>query len=251
MTIRTAIYTRIWAEEQGKSPGGFDQQRETCQAVAVDKGWLVAAEFGDGRDVALDEKPPGFIQFLEAACEVDVGAVIIPSLASLGVSARLVLRRLDQLNECGVIIVSCEEELDTGTASGRFALKVICSLAALKPDNAAARTSKGRDARGRKDGERGGQLPMGYKRVIDASGNSPGVEIEDTAAETVRYMFVLRSMGNSLLAIAGKLNDLGVATSRDKQWHASSVKVVLDNEDKYLGGRRWQSSYRWPKILEN
>ena len=250
MTIKAVIYTRIRAEEQDISGFGLDEQLAICLAAAAAKGWMVAAEFSDGRNEAENEMPPGLTQFLAAACDVDVGAVIIASLASVGESAHRVLKHLDQLNKCGVIIVSCEEKLDTETPSGRFALKMIGALAGLNSDNVVERTSKGRDARGRIDGERGGQLPMGYKRVFNDAGISLGVEIDDTAAETVRYMFVLRSMGNSLPAIAGKLNDLGVATSRGKQWHASSVKIVLDNEDKYRGGRRWKSSYAWPRILE-
>ena len=250
MIIKAAIYTHIWAEEQDNSAGGLDEQREICLSMAAAKGWLVVVAFSDGPKFLKKAIPPGLAQLLAAAGSGEVGAVIIPSLASLGGSARLVLKQLDQLNKYGVIIVSCEEALDTETSSGRFALKVIGTLSALKSDAVVSHTSKGREARGRIDGERGGQLPMGYKRVFDASGSSLGVEIDEAVAETVRYMFTLRSMGNSLQAIADKLNDFGVTTTREKKWHPSSVKIVLDNEDKYRGGRRWKSSYRWPRILE-
>ena len=250
MIMRAAIYTRIRVEDQAGGRSRLDEQREICQAAADSKGWVVAAEFSDGPNGSNKFVPPGLAQFLEAACSDDVDAAIIPSLASLGGSVSLILARLEQLNKCGVIIVSCEEGLDTESSSGRFAMKLFSTLTALKSDVTGALPSKGRDARGRIDGERGGQLPMGYTRVFDASGSSLGVEIDEAVAETVRYMFTLRSMGNSLQAIADKLNDFGVTTTREKKWHPSSVKIVLDNEDKYRGGRRWKSSYRWPRILE-
>ena len=250
MTLNTAIYTRISAEEQACTGFGLEAQREECQAMAAAKGWLVAAEFSDGPSSTKRAISPGLARFLEAACGGEIGAVIFPSLDRLGNRIHLVVRLLTRLNECGVIIVSCEEALDTETASGRFALSMFAALSELAlENNVVERTTKGRDARGRIDGERGGQMPMGYKRVFDETGDSIGVEVNDSEAETVQYIFVLRARGNSLQTVADRLNELGVKTSRGKQWHASSVKIVLDNENKYRGGRRWESSYRWPRIL--
>lgn len=244
------IYTRVNAEDQAERMDGLKMQQEECLAMAKVKGWTVVAEYSDGPGSAKgDVRLPGLAAFLETACSGEIGAVIIPSLDRLGTSTRFVLRFLDSLNACGVIIVSCKEALDTGSSTGNFVLQMFASLAELERDALVGTTTRGRDARGRLDGERGGQLPMGYKRVFDEKGVSCGVDINEDGAETVRYVFALRSRGNSLKAVADRLNDLGVKTSRGKQWHASSVKVVLDNEGKYRGGRRWESSCRWPAIL--
>ena len=248
--IKAAIYTRVSAEDQAEEAADLEMQREVCLAMAKVKGWKVAAEFSDGPSrVKSDVNQSGLAKFLEAACSGEIGAVIIPSLDRLGTSTRLVLRLVNSLNEFGVIIISCKEALDTETSTGGFVLRMFASLAELERDALVGTASKGRDSRGRIDGERGGQMPMGYKRVFDEKGVSCGVETNESDAETVRYVFALRARGSSLQTIADRLNDLGVKTSRGKQWHASSVKVLLDNEDKYRGGRRWQSSYRWPAIL--
>jgi site-specific DNA recombinase len=248
--IKAVIYTRVSAEDQAEEAAGLEIQREECLALAKVKGWTVVAEYNDdGSGAKSDVTRPGLAKFLKAACGGEIGAVIIPSLDRLGKSTRLVLRLVNSLNECGVIIISCKEALDTATSTGGYVLRMFASLAELERDALVGRATKGRDARGRIDGERGGQMPMGYKRVFDEKGVSCGVEINETEAETVRYVFALRARGSSLQAIADRLNYLGVKTSRGKQWHASSVKVLLNNEGKYRGGRRWESSYRWPTIL--
>ena len=250
MSIKAAVYAGVSAGVQTEEAAGLEMQREECLAVAKVKGWTVVAEYSDGgKSASRDVTHPGLAEFLEAACGGEIGAVIISSLDSLGRSINRVLKIIDYLNECGVIIVSCKEALDTETAAGSFVLQLFASLAELERDALVGPATKGRDARGRINGERGGQMPIGYKRVFDEKGVSGGVEIKEAEAETVLYIFALRARGSSLQAIADKLNELGVITSRGKQWHASSVKVVLDNEPKYRGGRRWESSYRWPEIL--
>lgn len=250
MTVKAAVYTRIRpAVGDGLDRVPEEQQRVCLEAAAV-RGWQVVSQFSDGQRRSRKDIPPGLARFIDAAHRIEITAVIIPSLDSLGRSPRAVLLILKQLHESQVIIVSCKEGIDSETASGRLVLDALLSLAKLEADQRVTQAIKGRNARGRIDGERGGQLPMGYKRVFNERGKAFGLEIEESTAETVRYIFVLRSRGNSLQAIADKLNDFGVTTSRGKRWHPSSVKAVLDNEHKYRGGRRWKSSFHWPKILE-
>jgi site-specific DNA recombinase len=73
---------------------------------------------------------------------------------------------------------------------------MFASLAELERDNIVERTTSGRNARGRKDGERGGRLPMGYTRT------ESGIEIEPAGAEVVRSIFTQRVEGATLTAIA-------------------------------------------------
>ena len=124
-------------------------------------------------------------------------------------------------------------------------MRMFASLAELDRDNIVQRTTEGRDARGRIDGERGGRVPMGYTRTEE------GVEIVPDEAEIVRQIFSKRGAGATLTVIADGLNKQGIKTRRGGKWHASSVRQILMNEDKYRGGFRWESEIRWPVILEN
>jgi DNA invertase Pin-like site-specific DNA recombinase len=162
----------------------------------------------------------------------------------LGRKTALVLQLVEALNSAGVELVSCKESLDTSTPQGRFVLTMFAALAELERGVIVERTTAGRNERGGRDGERGGRLPMGYRRA--ASG---GVEVDQTAAALVRDIFAWRGMGLTLRAIADNLNAAGYRTGRGHDWHASSVNEVLKNEADYRGGQRGNSSVRWPVVL--
>ena len=139
--------------------------------------------------------------------------------------------------------MSCKESLDTSTPQGSFVLTIFAGLAQLERDTIVERTTAGRNARGRVDGERGGRVPLGYTRTDD------GPKVDADTAELVRRIFTLRKAGATLTAIADALNADGIPTARNGQWHASSVRVVLGNADAYTGGTRGASDARWPRII--
>jgi site-specific DNA recombinase len=154
----------------------------------------------------------------------------------------LVLELVETITAAGVELVSCKEQLDTSTPTGRFVLTMFAGLAALERDTIVERTTAGRDQRGKIDGEKGGRLPYGYKRTPAA------VEIDEEAARVVRHIFSLKatSPSASLRALAAQLDGSG---PRGGRWSAETVRIVLGNEEAYRGGPRGDSAVCWPAIL--
>jgi len=245
--MNTAIYLRVSTTEQALEGYGLDAQRTKCRAMAEVKGWDVVQEYSDeGITGTKDEAyRPGLAALLDAIDAGDINSVIVSSIDRLGRSTRLVLRMVDKLDGQGVDLVSCKESLDTTTATGRFVLRMFASLAELERDNIVERTTSGRNERGKVDGDRGGRLPMGYTR------SDEGPIIVADEADIVRQVFELRQSGIVLTAIADEMNKRGITTRRGGQWHASSVRQILMNEDKYRGGFRGESKKQWPAILED
>jgi len=244
--MKAAIYLRVSTEEQANNGYGIEAQREQCQAMATVKGWEIVREYSDDISGKKDESQrPGLASLLEDVCSGEIEAVIVSALDRLGRSTRLVLRIVDRLESCNAELVSCKESLDTSTPQGRFVLRIFASLAELERDNIVQRTTEGRDARGRIDGERGGRVPMGYIRV------EQGIGIVENEAAIVRDIFTKRANGATLTIIADDLNRRRIQTRRGGSWHASSVRQVLLNEDKYRGGFRGESQVGWPVILES
>ena len=243
MTIHTAIYIRVSTDEQ-VSGYGLDVQRERCTAMAVAKGWTVQPEHiycDEGISGTKDASGrPALAHLLASARQGAVQAVIVLALDRLGRKTRIVLDLVDELAGAGVALVSCKESLDTSTPQGQFVLTMFAALAQLERDTIVERTTAGRNARGQRDGDRGGRLPYGYVR-----GDS-GPMIEPEAAQQVREIFTLRSQGLSLRTIADLL--IG-APPYGARWYASSVREVLQNESAYRGNTRGASAVRWPTIL--
>jgi site-specific DNA recombinase len=247
--MKAAIYLRVSTEEQNINGYGLDAQREKCNAYATVKDWDVVSEHIDDISGTLDEtQRPGLAAILTAACAGDVDAIIVASLDRLGRSTPIVLSIVDRLIECGTELASCKETLDTSTPTGRFVLRMFASLAELDRDNIVARTTDGRNARGKRDGEKGGRVPMGYVRTF-TDGKAVGVEIDNEGATLVRNIFTMRSDMMTLTEIADTLNESGETTARGGGWHASSVRQILLNENKYKGGNRGESDEHWPRII--
>ena len=247
---QAAIYLRVSTDEQVNGYG-LDVQRTRCEAMAIAKGWDVAAVYSDeGLSGTLDaSKRPGLTALLDAACSGEVQAVVVLSLDRLARKTLLVLDLVGKLDGCAVELVSVKENLDTSTPSGRFTLTMFAAIGQLERDTIVARTTDGRNARGRIDGERGGSVPLGYRRERDDKGKSAGVVVIDADAETVRAIFAQRTAGASMRTIAATLNDNGIPARKGGKWYASAIKEVLSNEDAYRGGTRGDSDERWPAIL--
>ena len=177
--------------------------------------------------------------------------MIFAALDRLGRKTQLVLELVDALTAAGVTLVSCKESLDTGTASGRFVLTMFASLAELERATILERTHGGREERGQRDGERGGRVPLGYRRVWVGTPPVSVIEVDAEAAEIVRDIFTRRAGGASLRKIAGALNAAGVPCSQNgATWEAATVKAILDNREIYQGGvRGGDSRATWPVIL--
>ena len=248
--MRAAIYLRVSTDDQAKEGYGLEAQLTKCEAMATVKGWEITGVYRDeGISGTKDESGrPGLAALIHSINAQEVDALIVYALDRIGRSTKLVLRIVEAFDAGGVELVSCKESLDTSTASGRFVLRMFASLAELERDSIVERTTSGRNQRGKMDGEKGGRVPMGYVRTFE-NGKAVGVEVDEERAALVRLIFAERGRGQTLEDIAASLNADGHTTARGGQWHASSVRVILANEENYRGGARGESSYRWPVIL--
>lgn len=250
MATQAAIYLRVSTDEQ-VSGYGLDVQLAKCEAMATVKGWVPACVFTDegiSGTKGINDRP-GLAAMLEAIDTGAIGAVIVYALDRLARSTRLVLEYVDRLAAHGAAIVSCKESLDTGTPAGQFVLTMFAALGQLERDTIVARTTDGRNARGQVDGEKGGRVPMGYRRILAASKSTGEIVIIDDEAAIVRTIYDMRGNGATLTAIADDLNAGGITTRRGRPWHASSVRAILLNEADYRGGPRNGSGRTWPAIL--
>lgn len=242
--VRAAIYLRVSTDEQ-VTGYGLDVQRERCRAQAIAKGWQIVNEYSDeGLSGTKDEtKRPALAALLQSAENNEIDAVIVLALDRLGRKTSIVLSLVDKLTARNVALVSCKESLDTSTPQGQFVLTMFAAIAQLERDTIVERTTAGRDQRGKRDGEKGGRLPLGYTRLNNE------IVIDPEWSTIVRQVFEMRTAGHTLQHIADRLSECD--RIRDGQrWYPSTVKSVLKNRDAYYGGQRGGSDKQWPRILD-
>jgi site-specific DNA recombinase len=212
--------------------------------MATVKGWQVEPIHiyaDEGLSGTKDASGRPALAALLAAVEIgNVDAVIVLSLDRLGRMTGIILDLVERITDTGAQLVSCKESLDTSTPAGRFVLTIFAALAQLERDNIVERTSGGRNARGKKDGEKGGRLPFRYIRTEE------GITVDPDRAALVKSIFRRRDAGATLRAIAA---DLPTPGPRGGAWYPSSVAEVLQNEGAYRGGVRGASAVCWPAIL--
>ena len=245
--ILPAIYLRVSTEEQFGTGFGMDVQRNQCMGMAMVKGWPSPATYEDAgiSGTKGPKERPGVAQLLADVKRGKVNAVIVASLDRLGRSTRIILDIIDALSEAGCEVISCRESLDTTTPTGKFVVTMFAALAQLDRDQIVKRTTDGRNERGRRDGDKGGKVPLGYKRAGES------LVVDPPTAAVVRRIFSLAAAAWSLNAIAGHLNGEGVPTAKNgKVWYASSIREILENESIYRGSKRGGSQVRWPVLLD-
>ncbi len=248
--LRIGIYLRVSTDDQAEHGIGLDVQLQQCKAMATVKGGEVVGIYEDAgiSGTKGESKRPELARLMADIRAGKLDIVIFAALDRLGRNTRIILDLVERMTDAGVEIVSCREALDTTTPTGKFVLTMFAALAQLDRDNIVKRTTDGRDARGRKDGEKGGNVPLGYVREAE----SGALVVNTASAALVRRIFLLRSQPVSLGDIAAVLNTEGVPTPRaGRHWYPSTVREVLTHEDAYRGGKRGASEARWPQILDS
>jgi site-specific DNA recombinase len=241
--IRPAIYLRVSTDEQADSGLGIHAQRTRCVAQCLAKGWPEPREYldeGISGTIAPGPKRPGLDQLLADVRAGTINAVVVLDLSRLARSVKLVTSMIDELDAADVAFVSCKENFDTSTAMGRAMLGIVAVFGQLERDLTSERTVAALAERGKQHGYKSGRLPFGYRR-------EPGqelIEVDNQAADLVRTVFAARAAGATMRAIAAEMAPVGPGP-RGQQWHASTIKTILDNGPYYRG-----EVDHWPAILE-
>jgi DNA invertase Pin-like site-specific DNA recombinase len=217
---RAVGYCRVSTDKQADEGVSLDAQREKIRAMAVVHGAALADVIVDAGESAKNLDRPGMVQLLELVRAGAVDLVIIAKLDRLTRSVRDLADLLELLLKHGVSLVSVAESLDTGSASGRLVLNIMCAVSQWEREAIGERT---RDALAHKkaNGEFVGNAPFGYQR--------DGARIRrDTAEQAVlRRMRELRAAGLTLRAVADQLNREGQRTRKGGPWAHQLIRNAL------------------------
>lgn len=242
---RVAAYLRVSTDEQAVSGLGLGDQRRRCDGMAASKAWPDPEVYAD-EGVSGTKEPnerPALAHLLAEVRAGRIDAVIVLDLSRLARKTMYVLSLVEEFRRYDVALISCKEALDTSTPQGHFVLTMFAALAQLERDLISERTRAALAEHGRRDGERGGRVPYGYRRT------PAGIVVESDAAAHVRLIYSLRRRGKSLREIAEHLKTHDGAGPRGSIWRHSGIAEILKNQDAYKGGLRGESQVRWPRIL--
>ena len=140
--IRVALYARVSTDEQAKHGLSIEAQQAALRAWCEAQGHVCVGEYTDagvsGKNV-LRKRPAlsRFIKDLEDGLQCD--ALVFTKLDRLYRSVKLYYALMDELDKYKVGWIAIQEDYETVTASGRFKVNIMLSVAENEADRTAER----------------------------------------------------------------------------------------------------------------
>jgi site-specific DNA recombinase len=215
-------YCRVSTNRQVVFGVSLEAQAERIRLTAAAQGLDLDDIIVDAGESARNLQRPGMERLLRMMDAGEVQVVIIASLSRLTRSVSDLAVLLERFRRQDVTLISVQESLDTGSASGRLVMNIMCSVSQWEREILSERT---RDAMQQKklNGERVGNIPYGFRLANDGKHLQPDMGEQ----EVVSHIQDMRTMGFTLREIADELNRRKFTTRRGTAWRHVYVNGVL------------------------
>jgi DNA invertase Pin-like site-specific DNA recombinase len=217
--MKAIIYTRVSTAEQGKSGLGLQAQLDAATEFCRDESIEVVSHYeetetGKGFD-AIDKRPQLAKALAHAKKE----------------GAALVVAKLDRLSRNVAFISSLMETkvpfivAQLGKDADPFMLHLYAALSEKERELISTRTKAALAVLKAQGVVLGNQTNLDEARLLSNTTNraKAAAFADKVMATVIQY----RKDGDTLPAIADKLNNMGVKTRRGGKWHASTVSNIL------------------------
>ena len=209
--VRCAIYTRKSTEEGlEQNFNSLDAQREACEAfIASQKheGWIMLpTPHDDGGYSGGTLERPALQGLLDDIRGSKVDVVVVYKIDRLTRSLLDFAKIVEVFDAHGVSFVSVTQAFNTATSMGRLTLNVLLSFAQFEREVTGERIRDKIAASKKKGMWMGGYPPLGYD-VKDRK-----LVVNETEAETVRYIFRRYQELGSVRLLKGHLDAAGFAS---------------------------------------
>jgi site-specific DNA recombinase len=237
--VRCVLYLRISLDRHGDGLA-TGRQREACERIARERGWVIVSEYVDSSISAYDKraKRPGYDQMVKDYAAGEFDAIVCYDLDRLTRQPRQLEDWIDAAEGRGLKLVTANGEADLTVDSGRMFARIKGAVSRQESERKGARQVSA----ARQRAERG-HMPVGVRAFGFTSGGDPletptWCEVATrqgvSEAEVAREMFARFHAGDSLIGIARWLNARGVPTRHGGAWSPNSVRQILVNP-RYKG----------------
>lgn len=233
MDLDIAIYGRVSTDEQAREGVSLDEQKERLLAYCRAMGWSEEPLiFIDDGYSAKNMDRPQLNKLVTLLEEGKISKILVTKLDRMSRRLSDLLQLIDLCQAKDVAFISISESFDTNTPSGRLTLQVLGAVAEFERERIRERVIDNMvHAAGK--GKWLSQSPYGYKMV------DKELVIDEPEAKIVRKVFdMYLNKGKGFYAIAKWLNEEGIPSKQNKEWHLRSVKLMLSNP-AYKGTLVW------------
>lgn len=226
-TQKNAIgYIRVSTEEQAREGVSLENQREKIAAYCSLNDMVLLDTITDEGISAKNLKREGMQTLISLVKQGKVDAVIVYKLDRLSRSVKDTINLIELFEKHRIAFHSIIDHIDTKTATGRFFLNIMSSLAQMERELIGERT---KDALSHKivNGERVGHVPFGY--ILDA--NKKTLIENPKEQEAISLIQELHNNGYTYRAICREL-EAQAYEAKEGAWHPQKIKNILDYQER-------------------
>ena len=223
-----AIYARQSVEKRDSI--SIESQIEYCKTKL-----LPNEEYSIYEDKGFSGKNIDRPKYLEMIKDIESGKITKVVIYKLDRISRAILdfaNMMNQFSKYGVSIISCNDPIDTSTATGRAMLTIIMTFAQLERETIQQRIKDNYYARGRQGYYLGGRAPYGYQKIDTMLNGKKTYTFEQKAIQAEQVCELFSEYGDtniSLGKLAGKITSKGFRTNFDGAWSGVSLGRLLRN----------------------
>ncbi len=252
---KVAIYCRVSTEEQ-RERQSIETQIEHAKQYCQREGYLIAdfyCDDGVSGTIPFEERGEGKRLFRDAR-QGNFNTVLVYKIDRIGRDNLVTLEAVFELNKLGVNVTSMTELSDRSNPQGRFIFNLFANIAEWEKEQIRERTIDGRYRKARSGKIPGGNIAYGYfvngQKFLEINETLiPGLGL--SPADIVRQIFRwIGNEGTSTIAVADRLNALGIPSSRrnrrnrelvSRKWKCDRIRKLVINTvymGTYVYGKR-------------
>lgn len=227
--MRAIGYVRVSTDEQAREGISLENQREKISAYCSLNDMMLMDIIADEGISAKNLNREGMQALIFSEQQGKVDSIIIYKLDRLSRSVKDTIVLVELFEKYKVVFHSIVDHIDTKTATGRFFLHIMSSLAQMERELIGERTKDALSLKITK-GERVGHIPFGYN--LDNDGKA--LIKNPMEQEAVAVIKALHKKGLTYRAICRELK-AGAYNAKRGPWHPQKIKNILSYQLKRKG----------------
>ncbi|MFZ5988068.1 MAG: recombinase family protein [Bacillota bacterium] len=232
---RVAAYARVSSGKDAMLHSLSSQISYYSEFIQKHRGWEYIGVYADEAITGTKENRTEFQRLLADCRNGKIDMIITKSISRFARNTVTMLESVRELKSLNVDVFFEKENIHSMSGDGELMLTILASFA-QEESRSVSENCKWRIRN---------KFKNGIPNTLDVYGytiSKGNFEINPKEAEVVRLIFSDFLSGMGRLAIAKKLNSLGLRTKNHKEWDSCKIKEILLNE-KYAGDLLLQKKY--------
>ena len=235
-TKKIAIYARkSKASETGKS---IENQISKCRQYALAKLNAEENDFIIFQDYGLSgfyADRPAYQNMMTAILAGHISAVLCYKIDRISRKTLDLLNFIELLRQKNIAFISCTDDIDTQSKTGKIMLSLLASIAEFERDIITERITDNLYELAKEGRWLGGATPMGYQsipRYTYQNGKkrvSHDLKLIPEEAAVIRELYATFLKTHSLKQTADCLREKGFYTRKKQPYTAKAIKSILEN----------------------